>query len=81
MKARRAAFARVGLFVGFSLAGCSGVAHVPPGLPPPEYEQRAASPWPPADAGVAPAENGASPSELGPAKQPAESGAAGAPGE
>ena len=59
MTARRASFARVGLAVGLVLAACSGAARVPPGLPPPEYEQPGASPWPPADAGVVPLGDGA----------------------
>ncbi|HWA74890.1 MAG TPA: hypothetical protein VG937_21250 [Polyangiaceae bacterium] len=81
MTARRSSFARVGLAVGLVLAACSGAARVPPGLPPPEYEQPGASPWPPADAGVVPLGDGAAQAEEAPAPPPAVPGAAGAPGE
>ena len=40
------------LWVDAFLVACSGVAQVPPGLSPPEYERPPASRWPPAaDAG------------------------------
>jgi hypothetical protein len=35
-------------------SACGGAAKLPPGLPPPEYEEPRVEPWPPASASAAP---------------------------
>jgi hypothetical protein len=73
------------LAAGMASAACSSAPKLPPGLPAPEYERPAVSPWPATDAGTAP--QAEAPQSLAPAKpgEPAdlvdaESGSAGAPG-
>jgi hypothetical protein len=49
------------------LAGCSASPRVPPGLPPPEYEQPEPAPWPPVAApasGTGNVEPGRTPSDV-----------------
>jgi hypothetical protein len=67
-------------------AGCSGSKRLPPGLPAPEYERPAVTPWPPADAGVTtrPVEDVPAIGDgegQGPTAAPSHRGMAGAPGE
>lgn len=74
------------LAAGLAGGACSSAPKLPPGLPPPEYEHPAATPWPDPDAGTAPNAEGvpslaeAKPSEAADSVN-AQPGSAGAPGE
>ncbi|HVY27388.1 MAG TPA: hypothetical protein VHB79_12610 [Polyangiaceae bacterium] len=49
------------LWLSLWLLSACGAAKLPPGLPPPEYEEPHAEPWPPAPASAAPAAAAAPP--------------------